>query len=47
MQLDQLPAFASPERVELVIYLGGHMFYSRKAVAKILLGRCADRANFS
>src|SRR6202140_1659493 len=27
--LDQLPAFASPERVKLVVYPGGHMFYSR------------------
>ena len=29
--LDQLPAFASPERVKLVVYSGGHMFYSRDA----------------
>ncbi|HEY3790669.1 MAG TPA: peptidase S10 [Bradyrhizobium sp.] len=27
--LDQLPAFASPERAKLVVYPGGHMFYSR------------------
>jgi carboxypeptidase C (cathepsin A) len=27
--LDQLPAFAGPTRVKLVIYPGGHMFYSR------------------
>ncbi|CAN7368249.1 peptidase S10 [Bradyrhizobium sp. LjRoot220] len=27
--LDQLPAFASPARVKLVVYAGGHMFYSR------------------
>ena len=27
--LDQLPAFASPPRVKLVVYPGGHMFYSR------------------
>jgi carboxypeptidase C (cathepsin A) len=27
--LDQLPAYASPERVRLVVYPGGHMFYSR------------------
>jgi carboxypeptidase C (cathepsin A) len=26
--LDQLPAYASPERVKLVVYPGGHMFYS-------------------
>jgi carboxypeptidase C (cathepsin A) len=29
--LDQLPAFASPDRVKLVVYPGGHMFYSRDA----------------
>jgi carboxypeptidase C (cathepsin A) len=29
--LDQLPAFASPSRVKLVVYPGGHMFYSRDA----------------
>jgi carboxypeptidase C (cathepsin A) len=27
--LDQLPAYASLERVKLVVYPGGHMFYSR------------------
>jgi len=27
--LDQLPAYATPERVKLVVYPGGHMFYSR------------------
>jgi carboxypeptidase C (cathepsin A) len=27
--LDQLPAYASAERVKLVVYPGGHMFYSR------------------
>lgn len=26
--LDQLPAFATPERVRFVVYPGGHMFYS-------------------
>jgi carboxypeptidase C (cathepsin A) len=31
MQLDQLPAFASPDRVKFVVYPGGHMFYSRDA----------------
>jgi carboxypeptidase C (cathepsin A) len=31
MQLDQLPAFASSERIKLVVYPGGHMFYSRDA----------------
>jgi len=29
--LDQLPTYASPERVKLVVYPGGHMFYSRDA----------------
>ncbi|HLJ01212.1 MAG TPA: peptidase S10 [Bradyrhizobium sp.] len=28
--LDQLPAYASPARVRLVVYPGGHMFYSRE-----------------
>ena len=28
--LDQLPAFASSARVKLVVYPGGHMFYSRE-----------------
>jgi carboxypeptidase C (cathepsin A) len=28
--LDQLPAFAGPNRVKLVVYPGGHMFYSRE-----------------
>lgn len=27
--LDQLPAYAGPSRVRLVVYPGGHMFYSR------------------
>jgi carboxypeptidase C (cathepsin A) len=27
--LDQLPAYAGPDRVKLVVYAGGHMFYSR------------------
>jgi carboxypeptidase C (cathepsin A) len=31
IQIDQLPAFASPDRVKLVVYPGGHMFYSRDA----------------
>ena len=30
IQLDQLPAYATPERVKLVVYPGGHMFYSRE-----------------
>jgi carboxypeptidase C (cathepsin A) len=29
--LDQLPAFADSSRVKLVVYPGGHMFYSRDA----------------
>ena len=29
--LDQLPAYASPQRVKFVVYPGGHMFYSRDA----------------
>jgi carboxypeptidase C (cathepsin A) len=32
--LDQLPAFASASRVKLVVYPGGHMFYSREASRK-------------
>jgi carboxypeptidase C (cathepsin A) len=31
MWLDQLPTYGSPERVKLVVYPGGHMFYSRDA----------------
>jgi carboxypeptidase C (cathepsin A) len=30
-RLDQLPAYGSPDRVKLVVYPGGHMFYSREA----------------
>jgi len=29
MLLDQLPAYATPDRVKLGVYPGGHMFYSR------------------
>jgi len=32
--LDQLPAFAGPNRVRLVVYPGGHMFYSREGARK-------------
>ena len=32
--LDQLPAFAGPQRVKLAVYPGGHMFYSREASRK-------------
>jgi carboxypeptidase C (cathepsin A) len=31
IQLDQMPAYASADRVKLVVYPGGHMFYSREA----------------
>jgi len=31
IQLDQLPAYAAPDRVKLVVYPGGHMFYARDA----------------
>ena len=31
MILDQLPAFASPDRLKLSVYGGGHMFYNRDA----------------
>ena len=31
IRLDQLPVYASPDRVKLVVYPGGHMFYSREA----------------
>jgi len=34
--LDQLPAYASPDRVKLVVYPGGHMFYSREASRQAL-----------
>ncbi|MBR0718914.1 S10 family peptidase [Bradyrhizobium liaoningense] len=36
--LDQLPAFASPPRARLVVYPGGHMFYSRDASRQALRG---------
>src|SRR4051794_7773351 len=32
--LDQLPAYATPDRIQLVVYPGGHMFYSRDASRK-------------
>ena len=31
IRLDQLPGFGSTDRVKLVVYPGGHMFYSREA----------------
>jgi len=36
IQLDQLPAYATPDRVKLVVYPGGHMFYSRDASRRAL-----------
>ncbi|CCD96329.1 putative Peptidase S10, serine carboxypeptidase; signal peptide [Bradyrhizobium sp. ORS 375] len=36
--LDQLPAFAQPPRVKLVVYPGGHMFYSRDDARKDFRG---------
>jgi carboxypeptidase C (cathepsin A) len=32
--LDQLPAYATPDRVKFVVYPGGHMFYTRDASRK-------------
>src|SRR5882757_1770384 len=32
--LDQLPAYATPDRVKLEVYPGGHMFYTRDASRK-------------
>jgi carboxypeptidase C (cathepsin A) len=36
MILDQMPAFASPERLKLAVYGGGHMYYSRDASRRAL-----------
>jgi carboxypeptidase C (cathepsin A) len=36
MILDQMPAFAAPERLKLAVYGGGHMFYSRDASRRAL-----------
>ncbi|WP_454626896.1 S10 family peptidase [Bradyrhizobium cenepequi] len=38
MALDQLPAYASPARVKLVVYPGGHMFYSRESSRQAFRG---------
>jgi carboxypeptidase C (cathepsin A) len=38
ISLDQLPAYASPERVKLVVYPGGHMFYSRESSRQAFRG---------
>ena len=32
--LDQLPGYATPDRVKLIVYPGGHMFYTRDASRK-------------
>jgi carboxypeptidase C (cathepsin A) len=34
--LDQLPSYATPDRVRLVVYPGGHMFYTRDASRQAL-----------
>jgi carboxypeptidase C (cathepsin A) len=34
--LDQLPAFATPDRLKFMVYPGGHMFYSRDASRQAL-----------
>jgi carboxypeptidase C (cathepsin A) len=36
--LDQLPAYASPDRVKFAVYAGGHMFYSREGARKEFRG---------
>jgi carboxypeptidase C (cathepsin A) len=36
MQLDQLPPYATPDRVRLVVYPGGHMFYTRDPARQAL-----------
>jgi carboxypeptidase C (cathepsin A) len=36
MQIDQLPPYATPDRVRLVVYPGGHMFYTRDASRQAL-----------
>jgi carboxypeptidase C (cathepsin A) len=36
--LDQLPSFAGPGRVRLVVYPGGHMFYSRDPARQAFRG---------
>lgn len=38
MLLDQLPAYATPDRVKLIVYPGGHMFYSRDGSRQALRG---------
>ena len=36
--LDQLPAYASPDRVKFAVYPGGHMFYAREGARKAFRG---------
>jgi carboxypeptidase C (cathepsin A) len=36
--LDQLPGYATPDRVKLIVYPGGHMFYSRDGSRQALRG---------
>jgi carboxypeptidase C (cathepsin A) len=36
MILDQMPAFASPDRLKFAVYGGGHMYYSRDASRRAL-----------
>ena len=36
MILDQMPAFAAPDRLRLAVYGGGHMYYSREASRRAL-----------
>jgi carboxypeptidase C (cathepsin A) len=36
--IDQIPALGSPQRVKLVVYPGGHMFYSRDASRQAFRG---------
>lgn len=42
MILDQMPAFASPDRLKFSVYGGGHMFYSRDASRRALRDDAAE-----
>jgi carboxypeptidase C (cathepsin A) len=42
IQLDQLPAYATPDRVKLVVYPGGHMFYSQDPSRQALRGEAEN-----
>ncbi len=50
MILEQMPAFASPDRLKSTVYGGGHMYYSRDASRRALrddareLYRAAEQA---